>query len=255
MIESLQNEKIKHLTRLSTDNRYRKHAGLFIVEGKQENDRALQFGYKPEAFFICEELFGSAEILEAKINYVSKKVYERIAFRGTTEGILGVYRTQDRSIRDFKPGENAAVIIVEGVEKPGNLGAILRSAEAFSIDAVIITDGRTDIYNPNVIRSSVGCFFGAKIFTAENQEVFDFLKLNGFNIYSTYMSAEAISISQIDFLKKTAVIFGTEHTGISDFWRDRSKNALIPMAGTIDSLNLSNAVAITCYEILKQKML
>ena len=144
--------------------------------------------------------------------------------------------------------------MVEGVEKPGNLGAILRSCEAFGIDALIVADAKTDFYNPNVIRSSVGCLFGMNLFQGSNDEVFSFLKQNKFSIYTTFMNEKAQNISQKDFTKKSAIVFGTEHSGLSDFWLGKSENILIPMVGSIDSLNLSNAVAISCYEILRQKI-
>lgn len=252
MIESLQNERIKNLIRLNTDNRFRKKSGVFVVEGKQENERALMFGFEPEEFFICESIF-QGEPPEARTTVVSDKVYEKIAYRGDTEGIVGIYRSKENRLEDFKPKDNASVIIVEGAEKPGNIGAILRSCEAFRIDALIITDSKVDFYNPNVIRSSVGCLFGMNIFTATNEETRSFLQNNQFEVYTTYMSETAKPVFEADLKKRSAIIFGTEHSGISDFWLQDTQNILIPMAGTIDSLNLSNAVAISCYEILRQK--
>ena len=253
IIESTQNDKIKYLTRLITDNRFRKKSGVFVVEGKQENERAIQFGFELVESFICESIFND-DFPKGKINFVSEKIYEKIAYRGGSEGIIGIFKTKDSNLNKFKPKENSSLIIVEGVEKPGNLGAILRSSEAFGIDALIVTDAKVDFYNPNVIRSSVGCLFGMNIFAATNEETFQFLIENNFNIYSTFMDESAEDLFKKDFKVKSAVIFGTEHSGISDFWLEKSKNILIPMAGTIDSLNLSNAVAISCYEILRQKM-
>lgn len=153
MIESLQNDKIKNLLRLSSDNRFRKKSGVFVVEGKQENERALKYGYECQEFFICESIYNN-DFPKAKIHLVSDKIYEKIAYRGTSEGIIGIYQTQNSSLQNFKPKENSSIIIVEGVEKPGNLGAILRSCEAFGIDALIVTDAKIDFYNTNVIRSS-----------------------------------------------------------------------------------------------------
>ncbi|WP_027381279.1 TrmH family RNA methyltransferase [Chryseobacterium daeguense] len=252
LIESFQNDKIKNITKLLTDNRFRKKSEVFVVEGQQENDRAQKFGFEPVEFFICENIFQS-ELPKGKIHLVSDKVYEKIAYRGTSEGIIGIYKTKESDLSTFKPKENSTVIIVEGVEKPGNLGAILRSCEAFGIDALIVSDGKTDFYNPNVIRSSVGCLFGMQIFQAENSETLEFLKKNSFNIYTTIMDENAEDLYKRDFKQKSAVLFGTEHSGLSDFWIGKGKNTLIPMSGSIDSLNLSNAVAITCYETLKQK--
>lgn len=252
MIESLQNEKIKHLSRLITDNRFRKKSGVFSVEGRQENERALEFGFQPQEIFICESIF-SGDVPDAQVYHVSEKVYEKIAYRGTSEGIIGVYKTKYLSLDSFHPKENSTLIVVEGAEKPGNLGAILRSCEAFGIDALIVAGHGADFYNPNVIRSSVGCLFGMNIFAAENNEVLAFLRKNGYQIFSTFMSEHAEDLYKKDFTKKSAILFGTEHSGLTDFWINESENILIPMVGTIDSLNLSNAVAISCYETLRQK--
>ena len=253
MIESFQNPKIKNLIRLTTDNRFRKKQKVFIIEGQQENERALKFNFKAIEFFICEEIFNSY-LPNEKINLVSKEIYEKIAYRGTSEGIIGIYEEKENSLQDYQPSENASIIILEGIEKPGNLGAILRSCEAFGIEALIITDPKVDFYNPNVIRSSVGCIFGMNIFSSQNKELLSFLKENQFQIFTTLMSQDAQSIHEKNYTKKSAILFGTEHSGLSHFWKGKGDNVLVPMVGTIDSLNLSNAVAITCYEILRQKI-
>ncbi|WP_295211097.1 RNA methyltransferase [uncultured Chryseobacterium sp.] len=252
VIESFQNEKVKYITKLLTDNRFRKKCGVFVVEGQQENERAQRYGFEPVEFFICENIF-QQKLPEGKIHLISDKVYEKIAYRGGSEGIIGIYKTRESDLSSFKPKVDSTVIIVEGVEKPGNLGAILRSCEAFGIDALIVADGKTDFYNPNVIRSSVGCLFGMEVFQAENSETLEFLQYNRFNIYTTIMDETAEDLYLRDFKQRSAILFGTEHSGLSDFWIGKGKNTLIPMAGSIDSLNLSNAVAITCYETLKQK--
>ena len=253
IIESLQNEKIKNLNRLITDNRFRKKSGIFVVEGKQENERALQFGFENIEFYICENIFGINHP-EGKIHFVSSQVYEKLAYRGSSEGIIGIYKTKEFNLNEFSPEENASVIVVESVEKPGNLGAILRSCEAFGIDALIVTDTKVDFYNPNVLRSSVGCFFGMNVFSASNEETLAFLQKNNFKIYTTFMDESAEDLYKKNFTEKSALFFGTEHSGLSDFWLNKGENILIPMSGTIDSLNLSNAVAIACYEILRQKL-
>lgn len=252
LIESFQNEKIKNITKLLTDNRFRKKSGVFVVEGQQENERAQKYNFEAVEFFICESIF-RGELPKEKTHYVSDKIYEKIAYRGSSEGIIGIYKAKKSDLNNFTPKENSTIIIVEGIEKPGNLGAILRSCEAFGIDALIITDAKTDFYNPNVIRSSVGCLFGMEVFQSENEKTFEFLKNNSFNIYTTIMDETSEDLYKRDFAQKSAILFGTEHSGLSDFWYGKGKNTLIPMSGSIDSLNLSNAVAITCYETLKQK--
>lgn len=252
LIESFQNDKIKNITKLLTDNRFRKKSGVFVVEGQQENERAQQYNFEAVEFYICDNIF-KGEKPQQKIHYVSDKVYEKIAYRGSSEGIIGVYKAKEAELNSFTPRENSTIIIVEGVEKPGNLGAILRSCEAFGINALIVTDAKADFYNPNVIRSSVGCLFGMDVFQSENQETLEFLTKNKFNIYTTIMDETSEDLFVRDFTQKSAVLFGTEHSGLSGFWSGKGKNTLIPMSGSIDSLNLSNAVAITCYEALRQK--
>ncbi|MBB5333580.1 TrmH family RNA methyltransferase [Chryseobacterium koreense] len=252
MIESPQNDKIKYLVRLISDNRFRKKSGVFTVEGKQENERALHFGFEVQEFFICESIFNE-DFPKGKISLVSENLYEKISYRGTSEGIIGIFKAKTNSLKDFKPKADSSVIVVESVEKPGNLGAILRSCEAFGIDAVIITDPKVDFFNPNVIRSSVGCLFGMNVFQSDNEELYEFLLQNNYPIFTTLMDESAEDLQTRDFRQKSALLFGTEHSGLSDFWIGKGANTLIPMAGTIDSLNLSNAVAISCYEILRQK--
>ena len=253
IIESAQNEKIKYITRLITDNRFRKKEDVFVVEGKQENERALNFGFDAQEFYIAESIFNEA-LPEGKIHSVTDKIYDKIAYRGSSEGIIGIYKTKTSDLKDFYPKENSSIIVVESIEKPGNLGAILRSCEAFGIDALIVTDAKVDFYNPNVIRSSVGCLFGMNIFSSSNEETFQYLKENGYQIYTTIMDQKSENIQIRNLKEKSAVLFGTEHSGLTDFWIGKGENTIIPMSGSIDSLNLSNAVAICGYEILRQKM-
>ena len=252
IIESAQNEKIKYITRLITDNRFRKKEDIFVVEGKQENERALKFGFDAQEFYIAENIFNEA-LPKGKTHLVTDKIYDKIAYRGSSEGIIGIYKTKTSDLKDFKPKQNSSIIVVESIEKPGNLGAILRSCEAFGIDALIVTDAKVDFYNPNVIRSSVGCLFGMNIFSSSNEETFNYLKENNYQIYTTIMDQEFENIQTRNLKQKSAVLFGTEHSGLTDFWVGKGQNTIIPMSGSIDSLNLSNAVAICGYEILRQK--
>jgi len=252
MIESTQNIHIKQLTRFLTKNSERSENGIFIVEGAQENASALKNGFVPKEFFICQKYFLGEILQNTEIQFVSEKVYEKIAYRGTTEGIIGIFEMKNLDLQTFKPKKNSIIIVLEGIEKPGNLGAILRSCEAFGIDAIVVTDCKTDFYNPNVIRSSVGCLFGMNFFTENNQMLFDFLSKNNFRIFTTFMNENSKEIQNIDFQGNNAIVFGTEHSGLSDFWQSKGENLQIPMRGTIDSLNLSNAVAICCYEATKK---
>ena len=236
-----------------SDNRFRKKEDVFVVEGKQENERALQFGFVHQEFYIAENIFNE-KLPEGKIHLVSDKIYDKIAYRGSSEGIIGIYKSKTSDLKDFKPKENSSIIVVESIEKPGNLGAILRSCEAFGIDALIVTDAKVDFYNPNVIRSSVGCLFGMNLFYSSNDKVYQYLTENGYGIYTTIMNQDSENIETRNLKEKSAVVFGTEHSGLTNFWIGKGKNTIIPMSGSIDSLNLSNAVAICCYETLRQKM-
>lgn len=252
MIESLQNDKIKRLLRWLNKNSERRRSGCFPVEGRQENERAMQYGFEPLEFFICQELYEES-LPQQSVHLVSTKVYNKIAYRGTTEGIIGIYKEKKIVPEELNLPENASVILLESVEKPGNLGAVLRSCEAFGISALIVTDAKADFFNPNVIRSSVGCLFGMNIVQTSNEKAFAYLQENNFQIITTYMQATPKPIQKADLTHKTVVCFGTEHSGLSDFWIGKGENFLIPMSGSIDSLNLSNSVAIACYEILRQK--
>ena len=252
LIESPQNDKIKYITRLISDNRFRKKEDVFVVEGKQENERAINYGFEPMEFFICSDIYAN-EFPFGKIHQVSPKIYEKIAYRGSSEGIIAIYRTKFEDLNAFKPKKDSAVIVLESIEKPGNLGAILRSCEAFGIDALIIADSKVDFYNPNVIRSSVGCLFGMNIFTSGKEEVLHFLQDHQYNVYTTFMDETAKDLAARNFRERSAILFGTEHSGLTDFWIGKGENTIIPMTGSIDSLNLSNAVAICSYEVLRQK--
>lgn len=257
-IESDKNPKIKNLVRLLEKSKERKGEEKFIVEGIQENIFALENGFEAIEFFIQPRIFGNAfELPEATVKYnVSQNVYNKIAYRKITEGIVGVYKYKKLEFQDVKLSENPFILVIESVEKPGNLGAICRSADAFGVEMVIICEEKADIYNPNVIRSSVGSFFNVPVISSSNEKVYHFLKENNISVYSTYMDEKAIYIQNIQLTESCAIIFGTEHSGISDFWKNKVKNnVLIPMKGRIDSLNVSNAVAIMCYEVERQKII
>ena len=197
MIESLQNEKIKYLSRLLTDNRFRKKEEVFTVEGIQENERAVKYNFKAINYFICESIFTG--VIPSKFESISQKIYEKLAYRGSSEGIIGIYNIEEKMLSAYSPKQNSSIIVIESVEKPGNLGAMLRSCEAFGIDALIITNTKVDIYNPNVIRSSVGCLFGMNVFQSDNETTLKFLEENKFQIFTTNMQQNAIEISKKNF--------------------------------------------------------
>lgn len=251
-IQSTNNDKIKQLIRWGLKNNERKKSGLFLVEGVQENNFALNNAYESLEFYICPDIF-QGDYPKGEVIEVGALVYEKIAYRAHSEGIIGVYKEKKQDLESHQFSNTAGVIILESIEKPGNLGAILRSAEAFGIEAVIVTQPKTDFYNPNVIRSSVGCLFGMNFFSETNQKAHDVLKEKSFCFYLTHMHRSSKNLFEANFNEKSVIVFGTEHNGISDFWLDKGENILIPMEGAVDSLNLSNAVAISAYEMLKQK--
>jgi RNA methyltransferase, TrmH family len=250
-IDSLQNDKIKRLIKLSSKNTERKQANLIIVEGQQENQIATDNHLEAIEYYICPDIF-EGQIPEKSI-LVNKNIYQKIAYRGSTEGIIGLYKAKNKNLQDYQPSPNAAIIILEGIEKPGNLGSILRSTEALGIEAVILTDAKVDLYNPNVIRSSVGCLFGMQVYESSNAQTWHWLQQQQIPLHTTDMNGNEKPLYALSLKQQSALLFGTEHSGISDFWKNKGQNFLVPMVGKIDSLNLSNAVAISCYEVLKQK--
>lgn len=255
-IESLQNPKIKNLLKLQEKSRERKNQNAFVVEGLQENRLAIEGGFRALEFYICEDLFDENLPLEnGKIYKVNKPVFEKIAYRKTTGGIVGVYATKENNLLGVELPENALILVLEAVEKPGNLGAVLRTADGANIDAVIVCDETVDFFNPNVIRSSVGTLFTNQIASGSKEEVLHFLKNNNIQIVSTFLRDNTQSLYEVDFKSSSAIVLGTEATGLSDFWADESDVLIkIPMLGFVDSLNVSNAAAICVYEAVRQRL-
>lgn len=254
-IESLQNQKIKNLLKLQEKSRERKNQGLFIVEGTQENELAINGGYEAVEVYICEDIY------EANIKFgnprrfeITRAIFEKIAYRKSTGGVIGVYKTKSSNLEDLNLPENPLVMVLEAVEKPGNLGAVLRTGDGAKVDAVIVCDETVDFFNPNVIRSSVGTLFTNNIASASKEAVLEFLKERNVQIVSTFLRDETISLYEANFTSGSAIILGTEATGLSDFWADNSDVLIkIPMLGFVDSLNVSNAAAICVYEAVRQR--
>jgi RNA methyltransferase, TrmH family len=256
-ITSTQNPKIKSLLALEKPRERRKQC-LFVVEGAKEVRLALEAGYKIGNIFFCEEILDpidSRDLLkEDKLLVpVSKEVFDKIAIRESTGGILAVAEQKTHRLADIKLSQDPLILILEAVEKPGNLGAILRTADAAGVDAVIICDPQTDFYNPNVIRSSVGCVFTKQIASATSEETLAWLQKHNIKIYCTYLRASR-PYHQVDFTKSSAIVMGTEATGLSDLWvKNSSANIIIPMQGKIDSMNVSNAAAVVVFEAMRQR--
>lgn len=257
LITSTQNPKIKSLLALEKPRERRKQQ-LFIIEGAKEVRMAMEAGYRIGNIFFCEEILDkkeSGDLLQQDklLIPVSKEVFDKIAIRESTGGILAVAEHKTHRLQDIKLRSNPLLLILEAVEKPGNLGAILRTADAAGVDAVIICDPQTDFYNPNVIRSSVGCVFTKQIASATSEETINWLKQHQINIYCTYLKASK-PYHQTDFSKPCAVVMGTEATGLSDTWiQNSTANIIIPMQGKIDSMNVSNAAAVVVFEARRQR--
>jgi TrmH family RNA methyltransferase len=256
-ITSTQNPKIKSLLSLEKP-RERKKQFLFIVEGAKEVRMAIEAGYKIGNIFFCEERLNMVEsqdlLSQDKLLIpVSPEVFDKIAIRESTGGILAVAEQKLHRLDDILLKKNPLLLILEAVEKPGNLGAILRTADAAGVDAVIICDPQTDFYNPNVIRSSVGCVFTKQIASATSEETITWLKRNNIKIYCTYLKASR-PYHQAYYTVPSAIVLGTEATGLSDIWvKNSDANIIIPMQGKIDSMNVSNAAAVVVFEALRQR--
>lgn len=257
LIESSQNPRIKKLQKLQSKSRERKKTGRFTVEGIQENHLALQAGYNAIEFFVCDSIYdGSLHLPENKAMSVSTALYEKLTYRKTTGGVIGVYEMKQNSLEEVSLGNNPLVVVLESVEKPGNLGAVLRTCDGAGVDLLIVCDPLTDFFNPNVIRSSVGTVFTNKIAAASKEEVANWLKSNKLRIFSTYLREDTMDLYAADFKGGTALILGTEHEGLTDFWAAHSDVLIkIPMQGKVDSLNVSAAAAICIYEAVRQRSL
>lgn len=268
-ISSLQNELIKFTYSLQSKSRIRKKEGLFVVEGVREISLALESGYQFRYLLVCEETATDADIMqleglipatdnaEKPVNEwvaISSRVYQHLAHRKTTEGIIGIALSKNRTLKDLSFGENPLILVAEASEKPGNIGALLRTADAANLDAVIIANPRTDLYNPNIIRSSVGCVFTQNVITASSDEIISYLKKKRIAILAAALKDNSIPYYSANFKGATAIVLGTEDTGLSNTWLDQADEVIkIPMEGKIDSLNVSVSGAILIFEAKRQR--
>jgi RNA methyltransferase, TrmH family len=261
-ITSPQNSYVKELVQLKEKSRLRKQTQTFLIEGLREISLAIQGNYVIQTILAATSIVQESEI-EKLINAVdypievieiSNDVYQKLALRESTEGILAVAKSKDLSLKSiiFK-NENPLILVAEAPEKPGNIGALLRTADAAGIDAVLIANPKTDIYNPNIIRSSIGCVFTTQIATGTTSEIISFLKEHNVNIYGAALTA-SVEYQTIDYKKPSAIIVGAEATGLTDEWlQNTSNNIIIPMRGTIDSMNVSVCAAIILFEAVRQR--
>lgn len=257
-ITSVQNPFIKSIIQLQEKAKARKQSGLFIIEGRREIQLAIKGGYQIEQLLFLPEMIAKEELLLISKNAVelieiSKEVYQKIAYRDTTEGVIAVAHAKSFLLSDLQLSENPLILVVESIEKPGNLGAMLRTADAAHIDAVLVADPKTDLYNPNMVRSSVGCLFTNQIAVGTTDEIIDFLDANSISFYSATLQ-NSTSYHTQDYTLPTALVVGTEATGLTQKWRDRAtQNIIIPMQGEIDSMNVSVAAAILLFEAKRQR--
>lgn len=265
-ISSIHNPLIRKIEQLQRKSRARKSEGLFIIEGKREVMLADQGGYKLETLVICKDLFTDSEPFteqdiysklqidqQPEIVLVSKDVYEKVAYRGSTEGCLAFAKAKSQQLSSLQLSENPLLLVAESPEKPGNIGALLRTADAANVDAVIIANPTTDLYNPNVIRSSVGCVFTVPVAVAQSSEIKDFLSSEKIDLYAATLQ-NSNRYDQEDFSRSCAIAVGTEATGLSQELRDAAKsNIIIPMRGSIDSMNVSVSAAILLFEAKRQR--
>jgi RNA methyltransferase, TrmH family len=256
-ITSIQNPYIKSLVLLQEKAKARKQTGTFLIEGQREISIAIKGGYEIETLLfvpeICSESQTKALAPNAELIEITAAVYEKLAYRDSTEGVLAVAKTKSTFLSDLKLSENPLILVAEAPEKPGNIGALLRTADAANLDAVIIANPKSDLYNPNIVRSSVGCLFTNQIATGSTAEIIAFLKERNISFYcATLQNSNSYHLE--NYTTPTALVVGTEATGLTQEWRDAAtQNIIIPMQGEIDSMNVSVAAAILIFEAKRQR--
>lgn len=260
LISSPNNPKIKNVVKLR-ERSSRDKTKMTIVEGIRELSRAQESGIYFEEFYYCRELTTNKKLIEecwaqSSISFeLTKKVFAKIAFGDRQEGVLAVVRQPRYDFKDLNLGKNPLLFVVERVEKPGNLGAILRTADSAAVNGLIVCDAATDIYNPNVIRSSLGTIFSLKTIQATNKNALEFLKENKIQVCVTAPDGD-INYSEVDFRQPSAIVLGSEDKGVSNFWLSGADvKAKIPMKGKADSLNVSTTAAVVIFEAIRQRNL
>lgn len=254
IITSPQNQRIKHVVALQQKSSLRREEGLFVVEGQREIEHCMASGYEVVEVFTVD---GLRFTVDSPVTRVSPQVYEKMAYRGSTEGMIAIVKAKDHSIssvnRKLLSVNNPLVVVLESVEKPGNLGAILRSADAANVDAVIVCDPLTDLYNPNLIRASIGAIFTVPTAVCTSEECIAFLKERKIKILTAQLQ-DSYEYYNYDMRQATAIVMGTESTGLTQQWREAADAHIrIPMLGRLDSLNVSVSAAILMYEAVRQR--
>ena len=293
IITSAQNPKIKNLLLLQEKSKARREQGLFVVEGRRELEHCLRAGFRLRTLFICPEILapetykspssnkkadssgdshvsgaaalpfleasaiilaeGNGSAAEPHLVEIPEALYRKVAYRESTEGVIAEVEYKELTLKDLNLPENPLVMVLESVEKPGNLGAVLRSADAAGAHAVIFCDPLTDLYNPNLIRASIGAVFTVPCVAASTEELIPWLQERGIQILTAQLQDSSLYYD-IDMRRGTALVMGTEATGLTDIWRKAaSAHIRIPMLGRLDSLNVSVSAAILLYEAVRQR--
>ena len=253
-ITSLQNPRIKQLVKLR-ERRARDEEGLMLVEGVYEIEIALQSGLVPQTIYTSPEVAGERNLIfsNAECVTVSPKVFAKISYRDNPDGWLAVFPIPQRRLEELTLPPFPFVVVAEAVEKPGNLGAILRTADAAGVNALLVCDPRVDLYNPNVVRASRGTVFALPVVQISNPQALEWLRKNDIKIMAATPGATKV-FSDLDLRGSTAIAVGTEDEGLSDFWLSHAdEKVMIPMKGKVNSLNVAASVAIIAYEIVRQR--
>lgn len=258
-ISSIQNQDVKRILLLQEKSRTRRKEGCFVVEGIREIELAHKGGYEIAEIYFCSELlpsekFSALSSYSSTLTEITTEVYQKVAYRGSTEGVLAVVNAKDLGLNNLQlKSQNPLILIAEAPEKPGNIGALLRTADAANLDAVLIANPKTDMFNPNIIRSSVGCVFTNQIATGSTTEILRYLKEKNIPVYGAALQA-SVPYYSVDFTSPTAIVVGTEATGLTQEWLENTnQNIIIPMQGEIDSMNLSVAAGILIFEARRQR--
>lgn len=260
-ISSINNPEIKLLRLLFQKSRERKKHKRFVIEGEREILKAIRGKYKFESFYVykgSETHFSSLliKMFSTRINLVKPSVFEQLSIRSGSEKVIAVAHSKTHELKNLNVSEKSLILVAEAPEKPGNIGALYRTAAAAKIDAIIIANPKTDFYNPNSIRSSLGSVFLLPTAMAPSEKVISFLNDKGFNIVTAAINKNAIRYDLFDYKTPCALVMGTESSGLDDLWmKNTNQNIIIPMDKTIDSLNLSVSAGILMYEAKRKNNL
>lgn len=255
-ITSARNERIRQVLELQEKSRTRRALGLFVVEGRRELEHCLEAGYEIDSVFWCPEILPELPqelIGDVPVSELTAELYGRIAYRGGTEGLVARVKARPHTLEDLTLKDNPLIVVLESVEKPGTLGAVFRSADAAGADAVIICDPLTDLYNPNLIRSSIGGVFTVQSAVCDSASAISWLKARGMKILTAQLQ-DSSWYYDVDMKGGTAIVIGTEATGLTEQWREAADAHIrIPMLGALDSLNASVSAAILLFEAVRQR--